>query len=34
LIGLLAVTVLAGVGCETNKGSQEYIPGRGWVPTN
>jgi hypothetical protein len=31
LLGL-AVTLL-GVGCASDKGSREYIPGKGWVPT-
>jgi outer membrane murein-binding lipoprotein Lpp len=31
LAALLAALVL--VGCTSNKGSREYIPGRGWVPT-
>ena len=32
LLGL-AVTLL-GVGCaSSDKGSREYIPGKGWVPT-
>ena len=30
LLGL-AVTLLAG--CASDKGSREYIPGKGWVPT-
>lgn len=30
---LLAATLLAAAGCKTNKGSREFIPGRGWVPT-
>ena len=31
LLGL-AVALLAG-GCASDKGSREYIPGKGWVPT-
>ncbi len=31
LLMLAAALVLAG--CTTNRGSREYIPGRGWVPT-
>jgi predicted small secreted protein len=32
---LCLLVVLAGTvaGCRTNKGAQEFIPGRGWVPT-
>jgi len=35
LVLLLALAaVLAGaVGCKSNLGSREFIPGRGWVPT-
>lgn len=33
LILLLALGLLAATGCQTNKGSREYVPGRGWVPT-
>lgn len=29
-LGFLAVIV---TGCRTNKGAQEFIPGRGWQPT-
>jgi hypothetical protein len=32
---LLAVAVLIvtfSVGCKSNRGSREFIPGRGWVP--
>ncbi len=34
LLTLLAV-IIGGtaIGCRTNKGAQEFIPGRGWVPT-
>jgi len=31
LLALLAV-VLAATGCQTDKGSREFIPGKGWVP--
>ena len=31
LLGL-AVALLAG-GCASDKGSREYIPGQGWVPS-
>jgi predicted small secreted protein len=30
VIVLMAAVVL--VGCKTNKGSREFIPGSGWVP--
>ncbi len=30
---LIALLTLATVGCRTNRGAQEFIPGRGWVPT-
>jgi hypothetical protein len=34
LILLLGLTVaLLGDGCASDKGSREYIPGKGWVPT-
>lgn len=33
LLLTLAATLLAVTGCKTNKGSREFIPGRGWVPT-
>jgi hypothetical protein len=29
---LMLATALVLMGCETNRGSREYIPGRGWVP--
>jgi hypothetical protein len=29
----MLLAALAIVGCETNKGSREFIPGKGWVPT-
>ncbi len=32
LLLALAVVSLAG-GCASDKGSREYIPGKGWVPT-
>jgi hypothetical protein len=31
LLALLAVTIAA-TGCQTDKGSREFIPGKGWVP--
>jgi hypothetical protein len=31
LLALLAVA-LAATGCQTDKGSREFIPGKGWVP--
>lgn len=31
LLVLLAVTLVA-TGCQTDKGSREFIPGKGWVP--
>ena len=31
LLGL--VLTLLGVGCASDKGSREYIPGKGWVPS-
>jgi len=31
---LLALgAVLVAAGCASDKGSREYIPGKGWVPT-
>jgi len=32
LLLALAVVSLAG-GCAKDKGSREYVPGKGWVPT-
>ena len=32
IVSLLATALLASA-CKTNKGSREFIPGRGWVPT-
>ncbi|HYE32885.1 MAG TPA: hypothetical protein VEH27_15770 [Methylomirabilota bacterium] len=33
LVALLVGAVLAGsVGCKSNKGAQEFIPGKGWRP--
>jgi len=29
---LLLMTTAAGIGCKTNPGSREFIPGKGWVP--
>ena len=31
---VLALGLLVGAGCQTDKGSREFVPGRGWVPTN
>jgi hypothetical protein len=31
LLALLAV-VLVATGCQTDKGSREFIPGKGWMP--
>lgn len=31
LLALLAV-VLTATGCQTDKGSREFIPGKGWMP--
>lgn len=31
LLALLAAT-FAATGCQTEKGSREFIPGKGWVP--
>jgi hypothetical protein len=31
LLALLAI-VLVATGCQTDKGSREFIPGKGWVP--
>jgi hypothetical protein len=31
LLGLAVVLLAAG--CASDKGSREYIPGKGWVPT-
>jgi hypothetical protein len=34
-IVLLALLLIAVSGCcETDKGSREFIPGKGWVPTS
>lgn len=32
MLSLLATLLLA-TACKSNKGSREFIPGRGWVPT-
>jgi hypothetical protein len=29
----LAATLICMTACKSNKGSREFIPGRGWVPT-
>ncbi len=31
MLALLALTLMA-TGCQTDKGSREFIPGQGWVP--
>jgi len=33
LIVSLLATLLMASACKSNKGSREFIPGRGWVPT-
>jgi len=33
LLVLLLMTMAAALGCKTNPGSREFIPGKGWVPT-
>jgi hypothetical protein len=33
LIVSLLATLLLATACKSNKGSREFIPGRGWVPT-
>lgn len=33
LVFSLAATLLLATACKSNKGSREFIPGRGWVPT-
>jgi hypothetical protein len=33
LLLLAAVVLLFASGCASDKGSREYIPGKGWVPT-
>ncbi|HSH95978.1 MAG TPA: hypothetical protein VK968_17660 [Roseimicrobium sp.] len=30
---VLAAITLGSVGCKSDKGSQQFLPGRGWVPT-
>jgi hypothetical protein len=30
----VALVILGTSGCESNKGSREFIPGKGWTPTN
>ncbi|MEP6663369.1 MAG: hypothetical protein ABJC04_06855 [Verrucomicrobiota bacterium] len=35
LLGLIAIMGAAVLtGCKSNSGSREFIPGKGWVPTN
>jgi len=29
---LMVAVALVLVGCETNRGSREYVPGQGWKP--
>jgi len=29
----MLAAALVMVGCKTNRGDRQYIPGRGWVPT-
>ncbi len=31
---LMVALALVMVGCASKSGSMEYIPGKGWVPTN
>lgn len=33
MILALVATLFVTTGCQSEKGSREYIPGRGWVPT-
>ena len=33
LVLLAQALVLASGGCASDKGSREYVPGKGWVPT-
>ncbi len=32
LLLVLLAAMLAATGCQTDKGSREFIPGKGWVP--
>ena len=34
LILLLAAVAFGASGCKTESGSKEFIPGKGWVPTD
>lgn len=34
LLGVLASALVASVGCKSSSGSREFIPGKGWVPTD
>jgi hypothetical protein len=34
LLLLTAVVTLFATGCARDKGSREYIPGKGWVPVD
>ena len=31
---ILLAALVVGAGCKSHSGSQEYIPGKGWVPTD
>jgi hypothetical protein len=31
---LLVLAMVVATGCQTQSGSREYIPGRGWVPVD
>lgn len=31
---LLLAALVVGAGCKSHSGSKEYIPGKGWVPTD
>jgi len=31
---LITLMLAAATGCQTQSGNREYVPGRGWVPTN
>jgi hypothetical protein len=34
LAGVLAGTLALAPGCKSPSGSHEYLPGKGWVPTD
>jgi hypothetical protein len=34
LMVALCALILTGVACQSNSGSREYVPGRGWTPTH